>query len=139
MDEATARSMEATGETVLLETHPSMFRESPLVFILFLLLIPVFGVGLVLLLGWWVLNKANHLTVTDKRLIHRKGLLSRHTNEVLHRDIRNVQIMQSFSQRVFRTGDLGVSSSGQDEIEIQFRGLADPHGVKALIDQHRLR
>ena len=123
-------------EVTLLETNPAMFRESPMLFVVWVLLSPV-GIGLVALGVWWLLTKAATLTITDKRTIVRRGLLSKHTNEVLHRDIRNIRVSQSFLQRVFGVGKIEISSSGQGDIEIGFAGLRDPEATKALIDEHR--
>ena len=39
------------------ETSPPMFRNAPLKFILYLLLIPVFDLDLFLLLWWYIDNK----------------------------------------------------------------------------------
>ena len=43
--------------------HPVMFKNNPLGFILSLLLIPVFGLGLLILLSWHLQNKSSKLTV----------------------------------------------------------------------------
>jgi uncharacterized membrane protein YdbT with pleckstrin-like domain len=124
------------GEETLLELNPSMFRNHPLAFLLSVLLVAA-GVGLVILGIWWLNTKAATLTVTNKRTIQRTGLISKKTTEVLHRDVRNIEIDQSISQRVFGVGSIGIASAGQAGIEIQFSGLRDPDGVKALIDRYR--
>ena len=123
-------------EATLLETNPAMFQESPMLFLLCVFLVPV-GIGVVALGIWWLSTKAARLTITDKRTIVTRGLLSKHTNEVLHRDIRNIRVSQSFLQRVFGAGKIEISSSGQGDIEIQFAGVSDPEAVKALIDKYR--
>jgi uncharacterized membrane protein YdbT with pleckstrin-like domain len=123
-------------ETTLLQTNPAMFRESPMLFIVCVLGIPV-GLGLLALGIWWVATKAALLTITDKRTIVRRGLLSKNTNEVLHRDIRNIRVSQTFLQRVFGAGRIEISSSGQGDIEIRFDGVKDPDAVKAMIDRYR--
>ena len=58
------------------ETSPPLFRNAPLKFILYLLLIPVFGLGLFLLLWWYIDNKNKLLSIEgdlmkwqDKKLI----------------------------------------------------------------------
>jgi uncharacterized membrane protein YdbT with pleckstrin-like domain len=127
----------AGGEETLLEANPAMFRNKPVAFILSVILVAAAGVGLVILGIWWLDTKAAMLTVTNKRTIQRKGLFSRKTTEVLHRDVRNIEISQSFSQRMFGVGSIGIASAGQADIEIQFAGIRDPDGVKALIDCYR--
>ena len=127
----------ADGEETLLEANPAMFRNNPFAFILSVILVAAAGVGLVILGIWWLDTKAAMLTVTNKRTIQRKGLFSRKTTEVLHRDVRNIEISQSMSQRMFGVGSIGIASAGQAGIEIQFAGIRDPDGVKALIDCYR--
>lgn len=128
--------MEDSEET-LLELHPAMFRSNPLGFVISVLLIAAVGIGLLILGWWWLGTRAAELTITNKRTTQRTGLISKNTTEVLHRDVRNIQVSQSALQRIFGVGSLGISSSGQAGVEIQFSGVVDPDSVKALIDRHR--
>ena len=129
--------MMTESEGTLLEINPVMFRSNPVGFILSVILIAAAGAGLVILAIWWLKTKAAMLTVTNKRTIQRTGLISKKTTEVLHRDVRNIQIDQSVFQRLFGVGSIGISSAGQSGIEIQFTGVRDPDGIKALIDRYR--
>ena len=124
-------------EKVLYEEHPAMFRNHPFLFILCVILIAAFGLGLVILLIWWLQTLGTKLTVTDERITLRKGILSKYTNEVFHTDIRNVQLDQSFFQRLFDVGTLAVSTSGQEGIEISVQGIPHPQNVRDLIDKYR--
>ena len=114
-----------------------MFRSNPLGFVISVLLIAAVGIGLLILGWWWLGTRAAELTITNKRTTQRTGLISKNTTEVLHRDVRNIQVSQSALQRIFGVGSLGISSSGQAGVEIQFSGVVDPDSVKALIDRHR--
>ena len=125
-------------EVTLYDEHPSMFRNRPVEFTLTCLL-SLIGVGLVIFLVWWLRCKGTQLTVTNERTRLRKGLLSRSIVEVWHQDVRHVQLNQSFFQRVFGVGTLGISSAGDSGLEIEVAGIPDPEGVKNLIDQHRRR
>jgi uncharacterized membrane protein YdbT with pleckstrin-like domain len=126
-----------TGEQTLYSESPSMFRNNPIGFILTLLLCVV-GVGLVVLLVWWLKNKGTVLTVTNERTILRRGLLSKSLNEVWHQDVRNVKLSQSFWQRIFGTGTLEISSAGQADVEIKVTGIPDPDDVKSVIDRFKM-
>ena len=123
-------------EQTLYEAHPSMFRNSPVGFILCLLLCFAL-IGFILILVWWLDCKGTLLTVTTKRTILRKGILSKHTNEVFHTDVRNVQLSQSFLQRLLDAGTVGISSAGQSGLEIDVPGLPDPGKVRDLINARR--
>lgn len=143
--------------------HPAMFRAHPFRGLLLLVLLiggVVLGitaqfsgsvpkwlsyVGLVFAagaIGWWVVwYIAAHLwvklTISNKRTIRQEGIIRRATSEVLHDHVRNVEIKQSFIQRIFGTGYLGISSAGQDDIEIEVFDLPKPYEIKALIDEYR--
>ena len=97
-------------ETVLYHSHPAMFRNRPWSFILCLILSLV-GIGLIIFLIWWIRTKGTELTVTNERASLRKGILSKFTNDVYLTDVRNVQIYQSFWQRVFGVGSVAISSA----------------------------
>lgn len=147
---------EETGETTLITTHPALFRARPLMFIVVVALIGlgVYGmiqgglserlsgiwlsmtctvVGLLLMLFWWIRTLTVTLTVTDSRTILRKGLLSRESSEVQHDDVRNIQLDQSMMERILHVGDIGISSSGQDDLEIVARKIPNPDHVVDMI------
>ena len=124
-------------ENKLYETHPAMFRNNPIGFIISIILILVFGLGLLILLVWWLKVLGTTLTVTNERITLRKGILSKHTSEVYHTDVRNVQVSQGIFQRIFNVGAIGISSAGQSGVEIGVDGIPDPQKVKTLIDQYR--
>ncbi len=124
------------AEDMLFRANPAMFRNKPILFILCLLLIPLgFGLGLLILIIWFLGCKASSLTVTSKRTVFRHGLLSKQTNEVRHQDIRNIQVSQSFLQRIFNVGTVSLSSAGQSEMEIIAAGIPGPQKVADLIRQ----
>ncbi len=114
-----------------------MGRNNPIGFALTVLLCAV-GVGLIILLIWWLKTKATVLTVTNERTILRRGLLSKSLNEVWHQDVRNVRLSQTFWQRMFSTGTLEVSSAGQADVEIKVKGIPDPDDVKTIIDRFKM-
>jgi hypothetical protein len=109
-----SEQMVSDSEETLLEINPAMFRNHPIGFILSVILIAAAGAGLVILAIWWLTTKAATL-----------------------RDVRNIEIDQSVFQRMFGVGSIGIASAGQSGIEIQFAGVRDPDGVKALIDRYR--
>ena len=118
--------------------NPSMWRSNPLLFIAYLGLVLLFGIGLIFLLVWWIKNKNTTLIVTDKRTILQQGLLSRYTNEVMHAHIRNIQVQQSMMERFFNTGTIKIASAGTGDIEITVSGIPAPNRIKAVIDHYRL-
>ena len=131
-------SAEATGvtEKVLHEAHPVMFRNKPGAFILSVLLCFA-GIGIVILLIWWLKCLGTKLTVTDERVILRHGIFAKHTTEVNVADVRTVHVSQSLGQRIFGVGRLGVASAGQAGIEIAVNGIPRPQQFADLIRSGR--
>ena len=91
----------------------------------------------VLVFSWFVKSVSTTLTLTDRRTILRKGLISRESSEVQHDDVRNIQIDQSFLQRLLHIGDLGISSSGQDGLEIVIKRLPNPSRIVKIIRENQ--
>jgi uncharacterized membrane protein YdbT with pleckstrin-like domain len=126
----------AMEETILYDHHPAMFRNNPIGFILSIILC-FLGIGLLILLIWWLKALGTTLTVSNKRITLRKGLLSKNINEIYNTDVRNIQIKQNVMQRIFGVGSIDISSSGQGTIEISAKGLPNPEKIKNIIDQYR--
>ncbi|MEM7228729.1 MAG: PH domain-containing protein [Planctomycetota bacterium] len=161
--EADGLPPDAGPETDILAFRPAMLRAKPLAALIILLLffgglVGAFWVGregnralLYMALGasviallWWAGWYINHLTqqlrLTNKRTIYRRGLLRKHTNEVLHDHIRNMQIEQSLFQRLVGTGNITLDSSaggGSTAAEITVRDVPKPAKLKKIIDQYR--
>lgn len=124
-------------DQTLYEAHPSMFRNHPFGYILCLLLVAAFGLGLLIFLFWWLKCMGSTLIVTDKKTTLRTGILSKNITEVYHEDVRSIQVNQSLFQRIFGVGSIGISSAGQSGIEIAAQGIPDPNKVREIIDAHR--
>lgn len=112
-------------EKTLLTCNPLIFRNAPILSVLLFWMYPLF----------WLIAKNTTLQVTSLRTVLRKGIFSKNTTEVWHRD---VQISQTFTNRIFVVGRIGISSAGQSGVEIDMRGVANPNKIKKIIDQHRI-
>ncbi|MDA1053049.1 MAG: PH domain-containing protein [Planctomycetota bacterium] len=132
----TVRPIAHQPETVLLQVNPSMFRNSPIMFLISCGLCLI-GIGIPILALWWWSCLAKTLIVSNERTTFRSGILSKFTSEVWHRDVRNVVITQTLFQRIFGVGDVGIASAGHAGIEIQVSGIPDPERVKQIIDDAR--
>lgn len=123
-------------EKAIYTCHPAMFRNRPILFVIVAFLC-LLGVGIPILLVWWLTCLCTTLTITTHRSTLRHGILSKATTDVWHRDVRNVQLAQSLLQRLFGVGEIGISSAGQGGIEIQVVGIPNPGYVKQCIDSCR--
>lgn len=102
-----------------------------------LLFVPM-SVGAVAFISWWWIDRLGAaFEVTTKRTVMHRGFFSRATSEVVHDNIRNIQVDQTFLQRVFGVGRIGISSSGQDGVEIQVNHLKAPDKLREIIDLYR--
>lgn len=153
-------------EVRVLKVRRSLFRGSPFR-CASLLLLPIVGpVLLYLLLGqlgtnnrdtiswwafavvaalswgwlfvWWaVTTLSRSCMLTNKRTIEHRGIIRRATSEVMHDHVRNIRIDQSVMDRILNVGRVGISSSGQDGIEIETEDLPNPGRIKEIIDAYR--
>lgn len=85
------------------------------------------------LLKWWIIGKTHKLTITTERSIYRSGIIHRFTSEVRHEDVRNIELDQKLKERLLKFGDIAISSSGQDDMEIVIRDIPHPQDVADLI------
>jgi uncharacterized membrane protein YdbT with pleckstrin-like domain len=119
-------------DTVIYEAHPAMFRAHPFWFILAVLLIAAFGVGIIILLYWYVQTRATALTVTDSDILYERGILSKDRTSVSLRHIRSVNVMQSFVNRILGVGTIQISTAGDDP-EFTIADMPDPHVIREAI------
>jgi uncharacterized membrane protein YdbT with pleckstrin-like domain len=118
--------------TVIYEAHPAMFRAHPFWFMLCCLLILAFGIGIVILLYWYIKTRATALTVTDQELMYERGILSKDRTSVSLKHIRSVNIAQGFVNRVMGVGTVQISTAG-DEPEFTIADMPDPYMIQEAI------
>jgi uncharacterized membrane protein YdbT with pleckstrin-like domain len=117
---------------VLYDEHPAMFKNNPLGFILSLILIPVFGLGLLILLWWYLQTKSSRLLVGDSEILFEQGLLSKERSEISISSVRTIRVKQSFFNRLFGVGTLEIYTAG-DNPEIIATGMPEPNRIRELI------
>ena len=84
---------------ILYEENPSMIRSHPLGTVIAILLIPV-GVGILILLYWYLTMKADKLTIKEDEVIWTHGLLSKQYVEINMASIRTTKVQQSLLQQL---------------------------------------
>ena len=127
----------AVKERVLLRARPAMFRNSPVGFVLCVILIAAFGLGLLILLLWWIEVIGTRLTITTVRTTLRKGILARHVNEVRHADVRQIRVRQDFLQRLFGVGKLELSTAAGGDVELAVSGIPRPRRAAQLVRERQ--
>ncbi|MGH8496376.1 MAG: PH domain-containing protein [Gammaproteobacteria bacterium] len=71
--------------------------------------------------------------IADRSIECHQGILSRNVSAIRLRDLRNVNVRQSFSQRILGVGDVEFSSAGGSGVEVAFHGVVDPLGLKRRV------
>ena len=117
---------------VIYEAHPAMFRAHPFWFILAVLLILAFGIGIIILLYWYIKTRATALTVTDQELMYERGILSKDRTSVSLKHIRSVNIAQGFVNRILGVGTVQISTA-VDQPEFTIADMPDPYVIQEAI------
>lgn len=147
-------------EKTVIEIRGAMFRSRPFSFLALMLVlggsivaapilaIQTVGIGSIAALGvalaalvvlgiWKIASLSERLTITTKRVIQTRGLLSKSTIEMLHRTIQDVEIEQSFVDRLWGVGKLSISNAGQEDDEIVIHHAPKPYQIREMIDAYR--
>jgi uncharacterized membrane protein YdbT with pleckstrin-like domain len=96
-------------------------------------LLPVFGLGLIFLAIAYVRFKSVELAVTTKRVIVKHGFIRRQTVEMNLSKVESIQVEQGVLGRLFNFGTLIVSGTGSSHAPLT--GIAEPMGFrKAFIE-----
>ena len=111
-----------------------MFRAHPMWFILCVVLIPAFGIGILLLIYWYILTRATALSVTENEIMYERGILSKDRTSVSLRHVRAVNVSQGFVNRILGVGTVEISTAG-DEPEFTIKDLPDPHTIREAISR----
>ncbi len=165
-DESDVVATAAKGEHVLRQIHPVAFRNHLFLTTLALVIAAsgivafyywmaednLFGIeGTVLLISAislmvlsglyflirWFQKISTTVKVTSQRTIVVRGIVAQSTNEVQHDDVRNMKSDRNLMERLLNYGDLALSSSGQDDMEIVVNDIPDPIGVIEVIRSHQ--
>ena len=73
------------------------------------------------------------MSIHCDRIVLEKGVLSKQFKELFIRDVRAIDLTQSFWQRLVGTGDLKIATAGTDTYEDQINGVADARKVRELL------
>lgn len=110
----------------------AMFKAAPVRFLLMLALVPVFGLGLVLLLFWYLECRFQTVELSNGLIVYRRGVLRKEHIELQAAMVRSTRVEQGLLQRIFDIGDIYITSSGSSP-EIVARGMPGPKRLRDLI------
>jgi len=96
------------------------------------LAIPTVGVTLILALYEYLRLRSIEQGVTNKRVVYKKGIISRKSEEMKLNSIETVEIDQGIIGRLFGFGDVTVTGRGLSNVI--FKTVDDPMAVKRQIE-----
>lgn len=83
-----------------------------------IILIPIYGIGIVILSLVAVRYYTTEIAITNKRVITKSGLLGRSTTEINIDKIESLKIEQSVIGRFLNFGDVVISGAGNQQAKI---------------------
>tara|TARA_R110001592_G_scaffold1778_4_gene10575 strand:- start:10508 stop:10918 length:411 start_codon:yes stop_codon:yes gene_type:complete len=107
------------------------FARMPM-YIWLVLAIPTIGITLILALYEYLKLKHLEQGVTNKRVILKRGIISRKTEEMKLQSIETVEIDQGIGGRMFGYGTIKITGRGISDVI--FKGIDDPMSVKRQIE-----
>ena len=114
----------------------AMFRNKPVTFTIYVLLVPAYGIGVFLLLIWYLNSRFNVLKIKGDEVHFDKGLFNKDHKEMNISRIRSVHVKQSFFQRIFSVGDIEFFTAG-DLPELSVKGMPNPNTVRNIIRERK--
>ncbi len=103
--------------------------------------IPILGfiylIASLLVLFCMYLYYSNMLIIIDtEKTMFKTGILSKHSTEVQHSDIKRMEVSQGIFDRIFDIGQISIYSSG-DRPEIIVRGVDEYMQIKEILNIER--
>ena len=141
-----------SGEKVIYQGHPSW--RAILGFYLLGFLIAA-GIGLVVgladssgtgvvvaaviagitVLAGLIKRIATVYTITDRRLIIKRGIIARKVQETRIQRVQNVNFSQGVYERIMQIGNVEFTTAGTDESNFVFAGVSQPEQVVEKVDR----
>lgn len=103
-------------------------------FFLGLLLVPLFGVGLVILIHTLIRQYSNKYILTNKKVIFQDGLFARNKQVFRIANITSISTEQSFLQRIFGCGKVVLALPG---IKYETKKISRPEKFVTAINKYR--
>lgn len=126
----------SNGEEIKALFKLHWFSKIPMI-IWIILAIPTLGVTLLLAIWEWLRLRSIEQGVTNKRVIFKKGIVSRKSEEMKISSVETVEIIQGVIGRIFGFGSVKVTGRGISDLI--FKNINDPMDVKRKIESVEIR
>ena len=121
---AAAESPAAQAVEPLAEVRPSWWGYFWHLFFFWLIVPPIIA---------YFRRASTVLRIFPDRLTLSRGLLSKCYRDYNPRDVRSIDVDQTFFQRLVGVGDLSISTAATAEGDEEIKSIPDPQGVRDLI------
>ena len=126
------------ARAVIYDAHPAMLRAHPVWFLGCIILIPVFGLGVLLLLYWYIQTWQTRLTVTDSEIVYARGILRKDRTEVSLKHSRCGKRDARVWTRLLRVGTIQIFTAGdQPEFSVTDIPLPGRHTQRGYLEGER--
>jgi uncharacterized membrane protein YdbT with pleckstrin-like domain len=119
-------------EVDIFTTKPSL-KDSWGKMLLGIILIPLFGLGLIYLAWVWLDVKNSSYRLTTQRLFLKTGFISKKVQETELYRIQDVSFKQGIIQRVLGVGDITIFSNDPSTPEWKMTSVKNPEQLKETI------
>jgi membrane protein YdbS with pleckstrin-like domain len=123
-----AAAVAESPNELLAEVRPSWWRY--FWWLLFAWLIIPFIVA-------WIKRSATVLRVYRGRITLTRGIFSKCERELFMRDVRSIDVDQSFLGRLANIGDITIATAASEDAVEFVEGVPDPQGIRDLIIAER--
>lgn len=125
-----------TEEEIKAVLHQSFKYYLPDI-ILGIVLIPVLLIGIPIIIFAIIRYKCTVCTITNHKIIVRSGWINKKENSVWIKDIRGINLTQSFFERLLGLGSIDVGTAATAGSEIKITAIKEAENVIALINAMR--
>lgn len=121
------------GEEVVWSGEPELLGYA-WVFALGVVLIPLFGVGILVIASAYLQAKHTAYVITTESVFKKTGVLSRTVTDIGHEKIQDTGYRQSAIARHFGFGTVQISTAGGSGVEMSLDHVTEPIAVQAQLD-----
>ena len=122
----------AAQEVEIFNLKPSL-KDHWLMLLIGILLVPFFGIGLIVIAMVWLTVRSTSYRMTSERIFLRSGFISKKIQETELYRIKDVAFSQGIIQRIFGIGNISIISSDAETPSWAMRSVPNPEQIKETI------
>lgn len=123
-----------SDEEILWSGEPELLGYAGL-FALGIVLIPMFGLGLVIIASTYLNLKNTAYVITTESVFKKTGILSRKITDIGHENIQDTGYTQGIVGRYYDFGTVQISTAGGSGVEMSLAYVPDPLNVQSQLDR----